>query len=847
VKIDEEFLPFVLKPGRYLGNELNVVKKDHAGKIKVALVYPDLYEIGMSYLGLAILYNIINKRRDSVAERAFALGIDAENILREKDIPIFSLESRTPLKEFDIVGFSLSYELTYTNVLNILNLAKIPIHSSERKEDDPLIIAGGFCTSNPEPLADFIDLFVLGDGEQIIDEILDLVKEKKDIGASRKDLIMELSKLPGVYVPSFYKSQYGPEGEFEKLQKTYEFAPERIEIRFIDSLKKEYYPIFPILPYVEITHDRLTVEIMRGCPHKCKFCQAGFLYHPRRQRPKAEIIKQTDIGIANTGWEEVSLASLSSTDYRDLDSLIEDLKEILYPKRISISLPSLYPGMFSQRITKNLAEIRKTGLTFAPEAGTQRLRDLIGKRVKEEEILSTVHTVYSSGWNLLKLYFMIGLPTETEEDLLGIVDLLKKVLRNGKKAGSNKFLNVSISPFIPKPHTPFQWERIEEINSIIEKVYFLRRRLKDRNLNLKFRNPKLSFLEGIIGRGGRIMCKVIHSAWKKGAKLDAWMEHFNYQIWKESFEENEVDLKKLSQTMKVDKPLPWEHIQTGIKIEILRMQKDKIVSSLSQDSDEQKSFQFPKKEQVSESKQNSFGRRRRKRSSDLKAGIAKTKVRLKWEKGKEVRFTSHLDVIRMFERAVRRSGIPVAYSMGFNPHQRIAFGPPLPLGFISDSEYLDLQLEEPYTDGVFYLLRRTLPFGFILLEAKPIFGKTQSLSSVINLASYVMDVGRAKDELEKRIEKILTGKSFLVKRETKDQHRQIDIRYNIFEMRCEESEDGVKLKMILRIQGADYARPEEILSSGFGFKDLEIKSVVIKRDGLFIRKEKETLTPMDLI
>lgn len=846
-KIEKEFMPFVLKPGRYSGNELNVVKKDHSDKIKIALVYPDLYEIGMSYLGLAILYNIINKRQGSVAERAFAVGFDAENILREKDIPIFSLESHTPLKEFDIIGFSLSYELTYTNVLNILNLAKIPVYSSERKEDDPLILAGGFCTSNPEPMADFIDLFVLGDGEEVINEILDLVKEKKSIGASRKDLIYELSKLSGVYVPSFYQPEYDLEGDFEKFVVINKDAPERIKIRTLDLLKTEYYSLSPILPFVEIIHDRLTVEIMRGCPHKCRFCQAGFLYHPRRERPKDEIIKQTDIGIANTGWEEVSLASLSSTDYRSLEELIEGLKNILYPKRVSISLPSLYPGSFPERITKTLAEIRKTGLTFAPEAGTQRLRDVIGKRVKENEILKTVETVYSSGWNLLKLYFMIGLPTETEDDLFGIVDLIKKVLKIGKKIGPNKFLNVSLSPFIPKPHTPFQWEKIEEIDFIFEKIYFLRRGLKDRNLNLRFRNPKISFLEGIIGRGDRRMCKVIYSAWERGAKLDAWMEHFNYDIWKKAFEENEIDLKKLSQAKNVDKPLPWDHLETRIKKEVLKTQKKKTASFLSEDLAEKESEFFLKKEQASESKKNSFDRKKKRRSFVLRSGIAKTKVRLKWKKEEEVRFTSHLDVIRMFERAVRRSGIRVAYSLGFNPHQKIAFGPPLPLGFVSDSEYLDLQLEEPYKEGVFHLLNSALPQGFRLLQAKPIFGKTLSLSSVINSGSYVMRIPRPKDVLQDIIEKILSKKNFFVKRMVKGQQKELDIRYNILELSCKDFGEWVILKMVLRIQGADFARPEEILSFGFGLNDFEIKSLIIKRDGLYVLKDEKILTPMDLI
>lgn len=853
-RVKKEFLPFVIKPGRYIGNELNIVLKGNSELSKIALVYPDLYEIGMSYLGLGILYHIINKRADFFAERCFAPALDAEKILRDRKIPLFSLETFTPLKEFDIVGFSLSYELTYTNILNILDLAGIPIRSSERKEDDPLVIAGGICASNPEPMADFIDIFALGDGEEIIHEILDLVKKKKSEGINRKDLINQLSKISGVYVPSFYQVKYDSSGNFEELVPQYA-VPTKIFVRTVPELKSEYYPPFPLVPFVETTHDRLSLEIMRGCPQGCRFCQAGILYRPKRERPPDEIVKQAEIGIANTGWDEVSLVSLSSTDYHNLKELVEKLQKILFPKRISISLPSLRPGSFSLEIAQILSQTKKTGLTFAPEAGTQRLRDAIRKNINEEDLLKTVEIAYSSGWNLIKLYFMIGLPTETKEDLDGMIDLIKKVLSAGRKFWGNKNLNVAISPFVPKAHTPFQWEKLEEIETISEKIYYIKSKLHQKNLRLKFRDPKVSFLEGILGRGDREVGSAIYSAWKKGARLDAWTEHFNYELWKQAFEDSGIDIKLYSSAKDTKKPLPWDLVDKGIKKEILLREREKAfkipqeeileklkLPKLSEKKDVESAFSPNKSNEDL-----SYGRKKKKRIVALVPSIAKTKVRIKWSKGEEVRFTSHLDVIRMFERAIRRSGIPIAYSFGFHPHLKIAFGPPLPLGFISDSEYLDVQLEKPYAEEVFRKLSKALPSGFKLLEAKSIFGKTQSLSSVINAASYIVSLDKPLEQVEKTIKEILNKKNLMIRRAQKDESKVVDIRYNIFKLECEVINETVFLKMLVRIEGGDYARPEEILAWGLGLSDEEIKSKIIKRDGLYVIRNGEKKSPMDLI
>jgi radical SAM family uncharacterized protein/radical SAM-linked protein len=855
-RIKKEFLSFVLKPGRYVGNELNVIKKEHSDKVKVALIYPDTYEIGMSYMGLSILYHLVNKRPNSVAERAFTPWIDAEKILRDKKIPLFSLESHAPLKEFDILGFSLSYELTYTNVLNILDLSGIPIFSKDRGEDDPLIIAGGCCTSNPEPMSDFIDIFVLGDGEEVVNEILDLVEKEKRINSKKSDLIKRLSKIEGLYVPSFYNVKYNSENGFEKLIPESEGIPEKIKARSITQLKNEFYPISPLVSFVDVPHDRLSVEIMRGCPQACRFCQARLLYRPKREREVTDVIKQVQVGIANSGWDEVSLISLSSTDYRNLKELVTILQKLLHPQRVSISLPSLRPGSLSEEIARALTQTRKPGLTFAPEAGTQRLRDVIKKNINEDDLLSTSRLAYSLGWNLIKLYFMIGLPTEKKVDLDGIADLIKKVLKTGREIGHGKNLNVTLAQFVPKAHTSFQWEKLEEVEEIQEKIDYLKYKFNQRNLNLKFRDPQISYLEGILCRGDRRMGKIIYSAWKKGAKLDAWVEHFNYQIWEKALKENNFD--DYSFTRELDSPLPWDHINYGVKKEILIKEREISLSAKTENvkihKDELIKTKLKIEKKVEEptgfSKTNekiTYGRKKKKRELVTPSRITKSRIRVKWKKEENVRFTSHLDVVRTFERAVRRANLPISYSLGFHPHQKVAFGPPLPLGFISDSEFLDMQLEQPFSPALLNELNKTLPIGFEILEIKNILSKTQSLSSIINCASYAVNLPFPIDEIELKIKSILEMDSLKVTRITKREEKEINVRYNIFKLQPEKTDTGTNLKMLLRLEATDYARPDEILRFGFEIDKEKVLSLLIKREDLLIRNGEKLLSPMDIV
>jgi radical SAM family uncharacterized protein/radical SAM-linked protein len=872
-KIKQDLLPFVMKPGRYVGNELHAVHKDHQGKLKIALAFPDVYEIGMSYHGLAILYHIINRHPDWVAERVFAPWVDAEENMRKEDIPLFSLESHTPLGEFDVVGFSLAYELNYTNVLNMLDLARTPLWSAERSEQHALIIAGGPCTLNPEPVADFFDLFAIGDGEEMAPEILSTIQASKANGANRMELLRALSKIPGVYVPRFYEVKYNETGESESVTPQSSDLPQKIKVRTIPQLKSEYYPSSPVVPFLEATHDRLTIEIMRGCPQRCRFCGATVAYQPKRERPVAEIVAQAEKGIADSGWDEISLLSLSTTDYSQLLELTKTLSAKLSSKRVSVSLPSLRPGTFSLELAGLLTQVKKPGLTFAPEAGTARLRSAVGKHLNEEELVRTARIAFSSGWNLIKLYFMIGLPTETEEDLRGIAALLRKVLEAGKAVGGRNNVNVTISPFTPKPHTPFQWEKMEGIQSLQEKIAFLRANCRRGNVHLKFRDPQVSYLEGILGRGDRRTSAVIYAAWKKGAKLDGWTEHFNYRYWSEAFAERGMNMELLAQERNPDLPLPWDHIDKGIRSDFLRKERSRAYACREESGAEEASpsggdmgggrertelklGDFAPADQRQQAApttadsaeaSTSYGRKPKRKLSSPAMTVARSRLRLKWSKSEEVRFTSHLDVGRIVERAIRRSGIPIAYSEGFHPHQKVAFGPPLPLGFVSDAEYLDLQLSEPYTSQFLQRLDRALPPGFRFLEARPVLGKSDSLSFIINLAIYEIMLGIGSDQARALIESIMASQSMVVQRTSKEVTKDVDIRRHIVKIDSHAEDEGLRLEMHLGLGTEGYARPEEVLVYGFGLSPREVAGLLIRRTGLLVRKQGRLLTPMEVV
>jgi len=545
----DDILPFVSKPGRYLGNEWNVVRKDwESAQVKVALCYPDIYELGMSNLGLQILYSIINQREDSLAERVYAPGLDMEEILKGRGIPLFSLELKKPLEDFDIIGFTLQHELSYTNILNILNLAKIPLRSQNRDGKFPLIIAGGPSTSNPEPLVDFIDAFVLGDGEEVIEEIIETYKKYRGSG-----ILKALAKIPGVYVPSLYEVNYREDGTIGGMERKEAGIPERIENRVVD-LETSHYPLAPLVPLIDISQNRLNLEVQRGCPHSCRFCQSQAVYGPCRVRSKKRLLEIAEVSLRSTGYDEISLTSLSSTDYPGIEGLIGEFLAHYEKNYTSISLPSLRPDKFSLDLAIRIQKVRKTGLTFAPEAGSERLRRLIGKEISDEDFVSAISQAYNAGWRLVKLYFMIGLPTEEKEDIEAIIKLVKEPKRKHK----NLNFNITIAPFVPKPHTPFQWLPMEKLTELRREKDYLSRRLP---AQIKGHTVESSFLEAVFSRGDRRLGMVLEKAWEMGCEFDQWKEHFRFNIWEEAFSHCSVDPEfYVYRKRDLGEILPWSHL-----------------------------------------------------------------------------------------------------------------------------------------------------------------------------------------------------------------------------------------------------------------------------------------------
>jgi len=568
----EKTLPFVSKPARYIGNEVNSVHKDwDEAETKMLLAFPDIYEIGMSHVGLRILYHVLNSEPQILCERVFAPWTDFDQEMRHRGIPLFSLESWRPARDFDIVGFSLQYEIGYSNVLNMLDLAGIPLSNAERAESSPLVIAGGPCAFNPEPMARFLEAFVIGDGEDAVLEVVSVYNSWKRRGAARRELWRDLAKLDGVYVPELYKARYDSGGKFLNLEKTDEAAPPVIKKRTVAQLDAAPYPTAPIVPFIDIVHDRLAVEIMRGCPGSCRFCQATTIYSPARERSCEKIQELIRTGLESTGYEEISLTSLSSTDHSRIGDIIKWVRETFCRQHLSVSLPSLRFDSFSADLARMIAMEKRTGLTFAPEAGTERLRNAINKKITDEEMMRVVKELFDAGWKAVKLYFMVGLPTETDEDLEGVSRLATSMARLGRKAAGHKTrINVAVSAFIPKPHTPYQWERMAEEDELRRKYELLRSGLRNRQITFSWRDTALARLEATFARGDRRLGDVILKAWQAGARFDAWSTEIRFDIWRQAWAASEIpfDFCSIPAPSPGD-PLPWQHIDTGVTVKYL--------------------------------------------------------------------------------------------------------------------------------------------------------------------------------------------------------------------------------------------------------------------------------------
>ncbi|MCM8795510.1 MAG: TIGR03960 family B12-binding radical SAM protein [Candidatus Omnitrophica bacterium] len=582
-----DILMQVKRPSRYFGEEWNVCKKNFDGaKIKFALCFPDLYEVGMSNLGIRIIYWILNSIQDVVCERVFAPDRDMEEILRKNSLVLFSLENKRGLKEFDLIGFSLGYELNYTNILNILDLGAIPFYSRERDFRYPLVIGGGPCVLNPEPLAEFFDFFVFGEGEEIILEIIELYRKYQSRfrggQLSKEDLLKEFSCIEGIYVPSLYKVEYNLDGGIEEFKPRIEGIPLKIKKRILPKLDNHFYPLDWLVPYSEIVHDRLCLEIMRGCPNQCHFCQARSQYFPLRQRDFNGILNLATELYKRTGYEELCLLGLCVSDYPRIQELLEKLVDLFTDKGVSVSLPSITPKEYLANLSFLIAAVKKSGLTFAPEAATERLRNLLGKFFDPEEFFRVLKEIYAIGYQRIKLYFMVGLPEETTEDLDAIIEFAHRAswLRN-EVQHRPAWINISVNTLIPKPHTPFQWYRMIKLEEIISKRNYLKNKIKKyQRLKLNFHNPYMSILEAVFSRGDRRLSRVILLAFRKGARFDAWEDGFNFSLWQEAFKEAALDYEFYLKERSKDEILPWEFLDIGISKDLLWRKFEKSICKI---------------------------------------------------------------------------------------------------------------------------------------------------------------------------------------------------------------------------------------------------------------------------
>jgi radical SAM family uncharacterized protein/radical SAM-linked protein len=811
----KECLSLVSKPVRYLGREINSIKKDPAQvRLRFCLAFPDVYEVGMSHLGIQILYHILNGKKEFACERVFAPWVDMEKVLREKEIPLSSLESSTPLHRFDILGFSLQYELCFTNVLNMLELSNIPFFSKEREDERfPLIIAGGPTAFNPEPVADFFDAIVIGDGEEVVLEICDLVLQWKEAKGKREDLLKSLSQLEGVYVPSLSTEI------------------KRVRRRLVSDLDKAPFPTCPIVPYMRVVHDRLNAEIARGCKRGCRFCQAGFIHRPYRERSPRRIEEILNTSLKQTGYEEVSLLSLSAGDHSSIGPLLTALMNRFESERVAVSFPSLRIESVVGHLADEVKRVRKTGFTIAPEAGTDRLRRVINKEMDEQILFKGLTDLFSKGWKNIKLYFMMGLPTEREEDLRGIMDLSRKISSLGERQKVYPNINVSVSTFVPKAHTPFQWESQILLEEMKEKFRFLRDGLKRNHLGFKWQDPHLSSLEGIFSMGDRTLSQVLLEAHRLGSRFDGWSDQFNFSLWKEAFERVGLEMDFATRKRGLEEKLPWSFIETGIASPFLweeyqRGMKEE-TSPPCRGGDCQRCGICDRKTiKVREGHPNEIGPLERSKWGRVPERDLKRKVRLRFTKKGEIRFISHLELAHLFYRASKRAGLPLRYSEGFHPMPRIIFAAALPVGIESWSEIVDLELDGgPSFRAIMERLNQTLPPGIEVTEAEEV-PVSLSSSSLPHGSVYWIPLDHliTKKEAIAKIKKALGNREFLLHQERKGKKRIVDIRPLLEKIEVKEKMGTIDetppwgVELTLRGGMGKTAKPSEIVEAILGLE-----------------------------
>lgn len=780
-----DFLLSVEKPARYMGGEMGAVTRPDA-EVRIALAFPDVYEVGMSHLGLRILYGILNNEQWVAAERVYAPWPDMEDKLRASGMPLTTLETATPLAETDIIGFTLQYELSYSNIINMLELGGIPLAAQERDETFPLILGGGPCACNPEPLADFFDAFLLGDGEDAVVEIATTYRQWKRSGTPKEDLLHRLSLIDGVYVPAFFSVSYDATGRIEAI-KPVKSGYDKVRRRIAPDLNALSSPTAPVVPFLKTVHDRVSMEIARGCTRGCRFCQAGYIYRPLRERAPGQIMERIEKTLRNTGYDEISLLSLSAGDYSCLTPLLQKLMQRYAEERVAVSLPSLRVGSLTPEMVAEINRVRKTGFTLAPEAGSDRLRQAINKGITEADLLETAFQVYGAGWRLIKLYFMIGLPTETMEDVMGIAELARQVKYQGKRAGQGGEVNVAVSSFVPKANTPFQWEPQISYEEILEKQQFLRQELKKRKLNLKWHDAPLTVMEGVFARGDRRLGRVLLEARRLGCRFDGWGEHFSFARWQEAFAAAGIDPLFYHRRRDTGEILPWDHLDSGISRDFLLAEREKALGGIYTpdcrngccsgcgvcDFRTVRTLINKPGEAIAPGEP-----LRMQRTDEVE------RIRLRFSKTGRMRFLSHLEMLNLFIRAVGRARVPIRYSQGFHPHPKFSFATALSVGVESWAEYMDMEINAGFgAERLMEAMNRVLPDGVKIMESRAIPLKSASLSVIIKGAAYrvTLPAGMVQ-ELPELVERFLALDSYPHCREKNGKRTEFDLRHELISL-----------------------------------------------------------------